>query len=110
MHSNVTKLQAWLYAWLRAWVHVHGYGYVHGRMCMAMCMAMATGMAACACTWLRLRLQGYEAMRLLGLPIWTETRPSVWMDGLEVRVQVQVQIEERGRNQRFQVERGDLLI
>ena len=37
----------------------HGcmHGYVHGYMCMAMCMAMATGMAACACTWLRLRLQ-----------------------------------------------------
>ena len=50
VHSNVTKLQAWLYAW----VHVHGYGYVHGRMCMAMCTAMATGMASCA--WLRLRL------------------------------------------------------
>ena len=62
LHSNVTKLQAWLYAWLRAWVHVHGYGYVHGRMCMAMCMAMATGMAACACTWLRLRLQACMRM------------------------------------------------
>ena len=42
VHSNVTKLQAWLYAWLRAWVHVHG----------RMCTAMATGMATCMATWL----------------------------------------------------------
>ena len=50
VHSNVTKLQAWLYAWLRAWVHVHGYGYVHGYVhghgyghgCMRMHMATAT--------------------------------------------------------------------
>ena len=50
VHSNVTKLQAWLYAWLRAWVHVHGYvhghGYGHGCMRMHMATATATGMHA----------------------------------------------------------------